>query len=66
MVHTSSFPSYKYHIKNEVINNYSVFCNIDKCSMFVENSILLLDMAVTHTNHCNTLVHPNYIYYKKM
>ena len=31
MVHTSSFPSYKYHIKNEVINNYSVFCNIDKC-----------------------------------
>ena len=31
MVHTSSFPSYKYHIKNEVINNYSVFYNIDKC-----------------------------------
>ena len=31
MVHTSSFPSYKYHIKNEVINSYSVFCNIDEC-----------------------------------
>ena len=31
MVHTSSFPSYKYRIKNEVITNYSVFCNIAKC-----------------------------------
>ena len=33
MVHTSSFPSHKYHIKNEVNNSYtySVFCSIDKC-----------------------------------
>ena len=31
MVHTSSFLSYKYHVKNEVINTYSVFCCIDKC-----------------------------------
>ena len=47
MVHTSSFPSYKYHIKNEVINNYSAFCNIDKCHVCrKQNSILPLDMAV--------------------
>ena len=31
MVQTSLYPSYKYHIKNEVIYNYNVFCNIDKC-----------------------------------
>ena len=41
MVHTSSFPSYKYHIKNEVIHSYisAVFSATLTNVMFVENII---------------------------